>query len=75
MEMITRTHFAHRIDLWDSTGDNIIEHLAGVEDFELALATYRVACQRWAGGNITLRAGVRVIEDSRWAATSPTSTF
>ena len=47
--MITRTHFAHRINLWDSTGDNIIEHLAGVEDFELALATYRVACQRWAG--------------------------
>ncbi len=35
---VTRTYFTHRIDLWDSTGDNIVEHLAGVEDFELAMA-------------------------------------
>ena len=62
---VTRTHFAHRLDLWDSTGDNIIEHLAGIEDFELAMASYRAARQRWPGGNITLRAGARVIEDNR----------
>ncbi len=39
-----RTHFAHRIDMWDDDGENVIEHLAGVEDFDVALATYRAAC-------------------------------
>ena len=62
---VTRTHFAYRIDLWDSTGDNIVEHLAGVEDFQVAMGTYRLAVERWPGANITLRQDARVIEDSR----------
>jgi hypothetical protein len=37
----------------------------GVEDFEVAMATYRAACQRWPNAAITLRQGARVIEDSR----------
>jgi hypothetical protein len=47
-----RTHFAYRI-------------LAGVEDLQVAKATYLAACQRWPGTPITLRQGTRVIEDSR----------
>ena len=66
----TRTHFAHRLDLWDTTGDNIIEYLAGIEDLELAQAAYRAACERWPGANITLRAGERVLEDSRQLRTA-----
>jgi hypothetical protein len=34
--MKTRTHFTHRIDMWD--GDTIIEHLTGVEDYQVAAA-------------------------------------
>jgi hypothetical protein len=37
----------------------------GVEDYQVALATYRAACERWPGTPITLREGARVIEDSR----------
>jgi hypothetical protein len=37
----------------------------GVEDYQVALATYRAACERWPGTPITLRQGARVIEDSR----------
>jgi hypothetical protein len=37
-----RTHFAHRIDCLDDAGE-LVEHLAGVEDFELAVATYKAA--------------------------------
>jgi hypothetical protein len=55
-----RTHFAHRVD----DGQNVIEHLAGVEDFEVAMATYRAACPT-PNAAITLRQGARVIEDSR----------
>jgi hypothetical protein len=50
---------------WTSDGSSIIEHVAGVEDFQVAQATYRAAVERWPGGAITLRQGARVIEDSR----------
>jgi len=42
-----------------------VEHIAGVEDYQVALATYRPAVERWPGTPITLRQGARVIEDSR----------
>jgi hypothetical protein len=63
--MTTRPHFTFRIDLWTPDGESIVEHVAGVEDYQLALATYRAAVERWPGTPITLRQGARVIEDSR----------
>jgi hypothetical protein len=43
-------------------------HIDGVEDYQVALVTYRAACQRWPGIPITLRQGARVIDDSRRTA-------
>jgi len=40
-----RTHFTFRVDLWTTGGESIVEHIAGVEDYQVALATYRA--QRW----------------------------
>jgi hypothetical protein len=40
--------------------ESIVEHVAGVEDYQLALATFRAACQRWPGIPITLRQGARL---------------
>jgi hypothetical protein len=51
--------------MWDAEGENIIEHLAGVEDLQFAKATYRAACKRWPGAPITLSEGMHVIEDNR----------
>jgi hypothetical protein len=59
----TRTHFAHRIERLDDTGE-LFEHLAGVEDFELAVATYHAAVARWPDARIMLRQGARVVKDS-----------
>ena len=42
-----------------------MEHIAGIEDYQVALATFRAAYERWPGAPITLRQGARVIEDSR----------
>jgi hypothetical protein len=39
----TKTYFAFRVDVWDGAGDNIVEHVAGVDDFETAVATYWAA--------------------------------
>ena len=61
----TRTHFTFRIDTWTADGESIVEHLASVEGYTLAMATYRAAIERWPNIPITLRQSARVIEDSR----------
>jgi len=43
----TKTYFAFRVDVWDGAGDNIVEHVAGVDDFKTAVATYWGAIRRW----------------------------
>jgi hypothetical protein len=43
---------------------NIIEHVAGIDDFEVAEATYRAAVARWPRARITLRQGARVLYES-----------
>jgi len=52
--MKTKTNFAFRIDIWDDTGDSIVEHVAGVGDFEVAEVTYRAAVARWPAARIAL---------------------
>jgi hypothetical protein len=42
--MKTKTHSAF---IWDDTGDSFVEHVAGVDDFEVAEATYG---QPWPAG-------------------------
>jgi len=37
------------IDTWTPDGESIVEQVAGVEDYQVALATYRAACERWPG--------------------------
>jgi hypothetical protein len=59
--MKTKTYFAFRIDVWDSSGDNLAEHLAGVEDFAMAVAAYWAAIQSRPKDKITLRQGARVV--------------
>jgi len=58
----TRTHFSFRVDTWAVNGESIAEQLAGVEDYQVAPATFPAACERWPETH-TLRHGTRVIED------------
>jgi hypothetical protein len=45
--MVTRTHFTFRIDTRTKpNGESLLEHIAGVEDYQVALATFRAACER-----------------------------
>jgi hypothetical protein len=53
-----------RSDREDDTGESIVEHVAGVDDFEVAEATYRAAVARWPTARITLRQGIRVVHDT-----------
>jgi ABC transporter substrate binding protein len=54
-------------------GESIVEHLAGIEDYQVALATYRAACERWPGTPITLRQGARVKQPARLRLVSSSS--
>jgi hypothetical protein len=60
MRVKNRKQFAHRIDMWDEDGANLVDHPAGVEDLDVTAATYRAACRRWPKAKITLRQGARV---------------
>jgi hypothetical protein len=61
----------HTIDRWDdATGENLIEQIAGVSDYLVAVETYRAAVKRWPGAKITLRNRARVIEQS-WEDAEP----
>jgi hypothetical protein len=51
--MKNRIHFKHRLDMIDAQGETI-EHLGGVDDFELADALYEAAL--WPRASIMLRA-------------------
>ena len=55
----------HTIDRWDdTTGETLIEQIAAVGDYLVALETYRAAVQRCPNVKITLRNRARVIEQS-----------
>jgi len=58
--MKTKTYFAFRVDIWDDIGNSIVEYVAGVDDFEVAEATYRAAVARWPAARITVRQRFRV---------------
>jgi len=64
--MKTKTHFAFRVDIWDDAGNSIVEYVAGVDDFEVAEATFPALA---SGARITLRQGIRVVHDTGYAAT------
>ena len=70
MATTTRTHFTFRVDMWTPDGESIVEQVASVEDYQVALVTYRAAVERWPGTPITLRQGARVIADSRRTRTA-----
>ena len=36
----TKTHFTVRVDTWTLDGESIVEHIAGIEDYRVALATF-----------------------------------
>jgi hypothetical protein len=61
---LTKTTFPYRIDRWDADGNSVIERVADIDDLTVAKAIYEAACKQGPGANITLRQGVRVIEDS-----------
>ena len=51
----------HTIDRWDdATGENLVEEIAAVSDYMVALATYQAAVKRWPKDKITLRNRARV---------------
>ena len=63
----------HTIDRWDdATGENLIEQIAAVGDYLVALATYRAAVQRWplfCKTGLTRRAGGLLLRRALFAHT------
>jgi hypothetical protein len=60
--MKTKTHFARVV--WEDGGGSIVEHVAGVDDFEVAEATYQAAVTLWPAARMILRQRARVVHES-----------
>jgi hypothetical protein len=41
----------------------LLEHIAGLDDFEVATAAYRAALTRWPNSRVILRQGARIVHD------------
>jgi hypothetical protein len=64
--MKNRTHFTHRIDIWDDTGENIIEHNCGCRRLSGGGHWQPISPRASTGRALPLPAvGRSVIEDSR----------
>jgi hypothetical protein len=61
---VSGPHFAFCVDIWDATGDSIVEHVAGIDDFEVTEATHRAPRRASPAARITLRQGIRVLYES-----------
>jgi hypothetical protein len=57
------SHFKHSIELVDDNGE-IVDQLAGVQDFMLAKATFDAAVRRWPKARIRLCQEAKIVEDS-----------
>src|SRR5215469_9042382 len=73
----TRTHFTFRIDTWTKADSHsIVEYIAGVEDYELALGTFRLALRKLARHPVTSRlGGVAVLQTSKSCSAVPCSRY
>jgi hypothetical protein len=59
--MKTKTHFAFRMDAWDGGGNEIVEHLAGLDNYGMAVGAYWAAVAEKPKEKITLRQSARVV--------------
>jgi hypothetical protein len=62
--MKEKAYFQFRIDIWDDDGSKVVDHVAYIDDFELAEATYQAAVKRWPNARVILRQGARTVQDS-----------
>jgi uncharacterized protein YdaU (DUF1376 family) len=47
--------------IWDDAGNNVVEHLAGLDDYAMAVVAYWAAVENRPKDKITLRQGIRVV--------------
>jgi hypothetical protein len=62
--MKPKRRFAFTIDIWDDVSDDVIKHVASVENFERACVIYEETIKRWPAARIIMRQGARVVKDT-----------
>ena len=62
--MKTKAQFQFRLDLCDVDGNEVLEQIAGIDDFKVAMGAYQDALTRWPHARVILRHGARTVHDS-----------
>ena len=52
---------AYGIDVWDESGNNLIEHVGRIGDLAVARVAYRQTLAERPGKQVTMRQGIRVV--------------
>ena len=49
------------IEVWDASGNHIVEHIGSLSNHAAATAAFAAACEARPGHEVTLRQGIRVV--------------
>ena len=53
---------SYRVEVWDASGNHIIEHIGSLSNHAAARAAFSAACEARPTHEVTLRQGIRVVE-------------
>ncbi len=53
---------SYRVEVWDASGDHIVEHIGSLSNHAAARAAFAAACEARPGHEVTLRQGARIVD-------------
>ena len=61
-EGLAERRSSYSVEVWDVTGNNIVEHIGSLSNHAAARAAFAAACEARPTSEVTLRQGIRVVE-------------
>ncbi len=53
---------SYLVEVWDASGNQIVEHIGSLSNHAASRAAFTAACEARTGHEVTLRQGIRVVE-------------
>ena len=53
---------SYTVEVWDDTGNHIVEHIGTLGNHAAATAAFAAACEARPKSEVTLRQGIRVVQ-------------
>lgn len=60
-EGMAERRMSYAVDVWDRSGNHVVEHVGDLSNHAAAQAAFGVACEARPGHEVTIRQGIRVV--------------